>query len=336
MGLRDEEQRKMSVTRIILIVFSLLATATLPDSSSVQGSHGPSGDGPLLRVSLEETVSPLVDVSPASLEPLSEADAREANLRAPFSATQIEVALPLSLPFTPESFLGRASATDCLTAAIYYEAATETVVGKRAVAQVVLNRVRHPAFPNSVCEVVMQGSNRTTGCQFTFSCDGSLYRRPSPQGWQSARQIALAALSGAVEPSVGMATHYHANYVRPYWASSLDKVAVLGTHIFYRWSGSWGKRVAFNQALLLDRDVGIHQALQWRSASSYLYDAGFARSDLTFDLSATQAQRSSSDIVPVLDPVPPQDLPGAVVNLQADRVRSTLLADEKGGTLIAN
>jgi hypothetical protein len=209
-------------------------------------------------------------------------------------------------------------------------------VGKRGVAQVVLNRVRHPAFPNSVCGVVMQGSNRTTGCQFTFSCDGSLYRRPSPQGWQSARQTALAALSGAVEPSVGMATHYHADYVRPYWASSLDKVAVIGTHIFYRWSGSWGKRVAFNQALLLDRDVGIHQAIQWRSASSYLYDVGFPPSDLTFDLSADQGQRSSSDLAPVLGPVPPQDLSDVVMNLQADRVRGTLLADETDGTLIAN
>jgi len=326
----------MSVTRIILMVLSLLATATLPDSSSVRGTLGYVGGGPLLRVPLWETVSPLVDVSPASLEPLSEADARAANLRAPFSAAQIEVALPLSLPLTPESFLGRASATDCLTAAIYYEAATETAVGKRAVAQVVLNRVRHPAFPNSVCEVVMQGSNRPTGCQFTFSCDGSLYRRPSPLGWQSSRQIALAALSGSVDPSVGMATHYHANYVRPYWASSLDKVAVIGTHIFYRWSGSWGKRAAFNQALLLDRDVGIHKAVHWRSASSYLYDVGFPRSGLTFDMSADQGQRSSSDMAPLLDPVPPQDLSDVVVNLQADRVRSTLLADEMGGTLIAN
>ena len=237
----DQEQGKMSIIRLVFTILCLCGAATLPVSSSVTDAMVAAGGEPLVRVSLGGADNVLVDVPLNAVEPLSETEAFEANLRAPFSSAQIEPALPLSLPIGTDTFVARASATDCLTAAIYYEAATEAAVGKRAVAQVVLNRVRHPAFPNSVCEVVMQGSNRATGCQFTFSCDGSLYRRPSLHGWQSARQIALAALSGAVEPSVGMATHYHANYVRPYWASSLDKIATIGSHIFYRWSGGWGK-----------------------------------------------------------------------------------------------
>jgi hypothetical protein len=123
------------------------------------------------------------------------------------------------------------------------------------VAQVILNRVRHPAYPKSICGVVYQGSERKTGCQFTFTCDGSLARRPERDRWEQARMIAIGAISGAVEPSVGMATHYHANYVLPYWASSLDKISQIGTHIFYRWKGAWGRRRAFSQAVQLDSEA---------------------------------------------------------------------------------
>lgn len=128
---------------------------------------------------------------------------------------------------------------------IYYEAGSESAAGQRAVAQVVLNRMRHPAFPSSVCGVVYSGSLRATGCQFTFTCDGSLGRPPSTAGWARARSVALAALSGAVDPTVGQATHYHALYVAPYWSPSLLKVANIGAHTFYRWKGFNGKRAAF-------------------------------------------------------------------------------------------
>ena len=133
-----------------------------------------------------------------------------------------------------------------MTSAIYYEAAQESIDGQRAVAQVVLNRVRHPAFPNSVCGVVYEGSTRATGCQFTFTCDGSMRQAPIASLWNRARAVAGAALGGSVYAPVGYATHYHANYVVPYWASSLVKTAVEGAHIFYRWAGGWGRPVAFN------------------------------------------------------------------------------------------
>jgi hypothetical protein len=113
---------------------------------------------------------------------------------------------------------------------------------------VVLNRVRHPAFPSSVCGVVYQGSTRATGCQFTFTCDGSLARAPERSSWNRAREVAKAALAGFVQPSVGNATHYHANYVAPYWAPTLAKSAAIGAHLFYRWSGGWGRPAAFTQS----------------------------------------------------------------------------------------
>ncbi len=131
-----------------------------------------------------------------------------------------------------------------MTTAIYYEAAYEPVEGQRAVAQVVLNRMRHPAFPKTVCGVIYQGAPNP-GCQFSFACDGSLAKAPAPAAWRRARQIAADALRGYVMASVGQATHYHADYVSPFWAPRLAKVTQIGAHIFYRWPGSWGRRAAF-------------------------------------------------------------------------------------------
>ena len=132
----------------------------------------------------------------------------------------------------------------CLTQAIYYEAGFEPLEGRRAVAQVVLNRARHPAFPKSVCGVVYQ-SSKSRICQFTFVCDGSLGRAPETGAWRQARAIAQAALAGYVERSAGSATHYHADYVAPRWAPLLAKVSKIGAHIFYRWPGAWGMPQAF-------------------------------------------------------------------------------------------
>jgi hypothetical protein len=95
---------------------------------------------------------------------------------------------------------------------------------------------------------VFQGSERSTGCQFTFTCDGSIARTPSSSHWARAAAVAEAALAGYVYAPVGWATHYHTNWVVPYWSSSLTKVANVGTHIFYRWEGNWGRRPAFRDA----------------------------------------------------------------------------------------
>jgi spore germination cell wall hydrolase CwlJ-like protein len=156
----------------------------------------------------------------------------------PARAPAAQVAAPVAAaPFlaVAASEADAARARECLTAAVYHEARSESEDGQRAVAQVVLNRVRARAFPNSVCGVVYQGSNRTTGCQFSFTCDGSLRRPRDPVAWARAERIAAAALSGDVMAAVGSATFYHADYVLPWWASSLTRLGAIGSHVFYRW-----------------------------------------------------------------------------------------------------
>jgi spore germination cell wall hydrolase CwlJ-like protein len=170
-------------------------------------------------------------------------DALAINAAVPVSDLANPAAAPFKVTFaTPAD---RLRALECLTATIYYEAATEPLDGQRAVAQVVLNRVRHPAYPNTVCGVVFQGHERATGCQFTFTCDGAIRRTPMASIWARAKAVALEALAGKVHAPVGWATHYHTNWVVPYWSSSLVKLANVGTHIFYRWEGGWGRGPAF-------------------------------------------------------------------------------------------
>jgi len=141
----------------------------------------------------------------------------------------------------------RARALQCLTTAIYYEAATEPDDGQKAVAQVILNRVRHPAFPGTVCGVVFQGSEKR-GCQFSFACDGAMARAPSREYWARAEKVAAAALAGSVFAPVGLATHYHTYAVTPSWNRSLVMTGTWGAHFFHRWKGYWGTAAAFSQA----------------------------------------------------------------------------------------
>jgi spore germination cell wall hydrolase CwlJ-like protein len=182
---------------------------------------------------------------PLLMRDLAPAQALKVNAEIPV----VGGANPAAAPF---DFKGssaiRQQALTCLASAVFYEAGSQDDNGERAVAQVVLNRVRHPAFPGTVCGVVYEGSTRATGCQFTFTCDGSLYRQPDAIGWRRAYKIADAALNGYVYAPVGWATHYHADYVVPYWASTLAKNAVVGAHIFYHWAGEWGQPAIFSKA----------------------------------------------------------------------------------------
>jgi spore germination cell wall hydrolase CwlJ-like protein len=135
----------------------------------------------------------------------------------------------------------QARAVRCLTDAIYYEAANEPEEGQRAVAQVVVNRLRDPHFPKSVCGVVYEGWQRSTGCQFSFVCDGSIHRRHADQAlWNRLRPLAEQALSGYVVPEVGSATHYYAQYVRPNWVGTVARITQIGAHIFCSWKGHAG------------------------------------------------------------------------------------------------
>lgn len=181
---------------------------------------------------------------PMIVKPIAPDQAIKLNAQMPVAAGPNPVASPFVFQ---GSAAARSQALECLASAVYYEAGNQDTDGERAVAQVVLNRVRHPAFPASVCGVVYEGSTRATGCQFTFTCDGSLSRRPDADGWRRATLVAQQALAGAVYAPVGWATHYHADYVVPYWAATMAKNAVVGAHLFYRWAGGWGQPSVFTK-----------------------------------------------------------------------------------------
>ncbi len=134
-----------------------------------------------------------------------------------------------------------AAEQQCLSSGIYFEARGESVKGQAAVAQVILNRVRNPAYPKTICGVVYQNEDWRNRCQFSFACDDIKDRIRSEEHWKMAREVAIAVTAGKIWlPEVGSATHYHAVYVRPKWARSMEKVGRIGLHIFYRtYGGGW-------------------------------------------------------------------------------------------------
>ncbi len=172
-------------------------------------------------------------------------DAMKLNAATPNASEFLRPAQPFV--FKPATAEDRRRALRCLTQGIYYEAALEPTEGQEAVAQVILNRVRDPNYANSVCGVVFEGAERTTGCQFSFTCDGTLAQAPVGWAWNRARVVAERALAGHVSARVGTATHYHADYVHPWWAPTLNKLTQIGAHIFYRWKGVYGEPAAFRQ-----------------------------------------------------------------------------------------
>ncbi len=222
-----------------LYVLAGLSVAWLEPASATPHARLTGAGAPVVIPGLGTPPEP----EPLQFREIPPQDAVAINAAVPVSTLPNPAARPFGTAFaTPAD---RLRALECLTAAVYYEAAVESTDGQRAVAQVVLNRVRHPAYPRTVCGVVFQGQERATGCQFTFTCDGALRRTPSAAGWARARRVAEEALAGHVYKPVGWATHYHTNWVVPYWSSSLVKLANVGTHIFFRWEGGWGKPAAF-------------------------------------------------------------------------------------------
>ena len=195
----------------------------------------------------------------------------------------------------------KARALQCLSMAVYYEAASEADAGQRAVAQVVLNRVAHPSYPNTVCGVVFQGSERETGCQFTFTCDGSLDRKPARVFWDRAQKVAMSALAGAVYRPAGLATHYHTLQVHPYWADSLSPIGTIGAHQFYRWPGTAGQPSAFVAAY---RGQEPLPAPRPRSAAS----SGMSADPIEL---AREFERTHSSTATASAPFPPAQAPAA-------------------------
>jgi spore germination cell wall hydrolase CwlJ-like protein len=172
-------------------------------------------------------------------------DAMKLNAATPAASQYLRRAAPFV--FKPATAEDRRRALRCLTQGVYYEAALEPTAGQEGVAQVILNRVRDPNYANTICGVVFEGAERTTGCQFSFTCDGALGQAPVGWAWERAKRVAERALAGHVAVAVGTATHYHADYVRPWWAPTLNKLTQIGAHIFYRWKGIYGEPAAFSQ-----------------------------------------------------------------------------------------
>jgi exopolysaccharide biosynthesis WecB/TagA/CpsF family protein len=255
----------------------------------------------------------VIDLPPPDLlRPLSREEAAKENAERPFVDRPDTAAGKFILSTDAQD---RERALTCLTQAVYYEAASEGIDGGRAVAQVVLNRMRHPGYPSSVCGVIYQGSERPTGCQFTFTCDGSLLRVPVQALWTRSRKIAEDALDGKVFAPIGHATSYHADYVLPYWADSLDKTIQIGRHIFYRLRGSVGDRGSFFQ-----RYAGTEPQLPVPHPPAEL------------PMTPETAQLASALIGDNLNDTAPQVEKVALANspLLADASRPALLADGEG------
>lgn len=149
--------------------------------------------------------------------------------------------------------------TQCLATAIYYEARSERTAGQLGVAEVIMNRVADHRYPNTVCDVVYQGATRTTGCQFTFTCDGAMRIKPRGKLWDKAQTVASHVVMGLNEEKTGGATHYHATYVNPVWNSGLVRTERIGTHIFYRFprGPEWATASARQNRRLAKRRSGM-------------------------------------------------------------------------------
>lgn len=335
--LRDHLRRHhaVHVAGAQLGVVALLCIAVASGGARPAYAHLEGGRAAMVRAAPQVTaasVTPATTTAPAAtgdaglirLQELTPDQARLWNAANPISTAPNPAAKPFKL--AAEGVLDEARAIDCMTAAIYYEAAYESADGQRAVAQVVLNRLRNPLFPKTVCGVVFQGSERATGCQFTFTCDGALARKPTEEGWTRARKIAVAALNGYVMKKVGNATHYHASYVAPYWSPSLVKVAVVGAHIFYRWEGGLGLPPAFGGRYA----GGESQGLQMATLDN------LARGQAKLGLEAAPAAAEHAPEVAAVVEAAPAAAPAAIVEAaEAPLVNAREVAAEAGALLQA-
>ena len=241
-------------------------------------------DTPAARLMRSPPTLLVPPVEPVQTLKIDPERARKINASVPLAGSSNPAAEPFR--FTG-SFENASRAEACLAAAAFYEAGNDPL-GQAAVIQVILNRVRHPAFPRTICGVVLQGSERATGCQFSFTCDGSMARRqPTPGQMAAARTFARLALNGAVFAAVGHATHYHADYVVPRWSSTMDKILVFRSHLFYRWRGPAGDAGNFRGRYAGEETPGmlsqfvVPSSLKQEDAAAVSYEGESAASTVT-------------------------------------------------------
>jgi hypothetical protein len=210
------------------------AAAAAGSTGAARGPSRLSGDGSTPATGRAVALAS-VTPAPAEARPIQVA---AAPVSLPFRASPV---LPPAEPETrrhyAELFAGADGAREqrCLAEAVYFEARSEPEEGRAAVAQVVLNRARSGLYPSTVCGVVYQNRHRHLACQFTFACEGKALRITETESWEAAKRIARDVSEGRTYlAEVGGSTHYHADYVKPYWAKRLKRMDVIGRHIFYQ------------------------------------------------------------------------------------------------------
>ena len=205
---------------ILLVSPAAMADVTLSTST-------PPGGG------ISGRLGALMGVETASLATLSETRLRR--LGAPYAGRSSDDPRIFSTAELDDMRRPRGNAQwRCLTEALYFEARGEPVEGQYAVAEVILNRVDHPNYPDTICGVVNEGTGRPFACQFTYTCDGRPEEITDTRAWNRLGHIARIMMDGAPRDLTGNATHYHADGVSPRWARVYPRTAEYGVYIFYR------------------------------------------------------------------------------------------------------
>jgi spore germination cell wall hydrolase CwlJ-like protein len=330
LGMTDQEQREVFIRGGMIAVCAVTASVSLPVISSSQANlraeaeyraeaerfamyqdaglavrteaHTPALlDTPWLRT-VEYTLKRDPDSS-MSRYAMRDRDGAALETLASFRAAEIQRAETID------------SELMCMAQAVYYESAREPLEGQLAVAEVIANRMKDHRYPDTACGVVFQGATRTTGCQFTFTCDGAMRTKPKGENWERAKRIAAHVLMNLNEERTGGATHYHATYVDPIWNSGLIQTSQVGLHIFYRFprGAEWAsvernfearKQSSAMQLAALDAEAAagevIDEGLLFADASSAADDAYYTITPTVAPAGVTTSTRTVSTSAPRL------------------------------------
>lgn len=222
-----------SFTEVRMRLAALRKDSALPTTARQPRFGGNGPEGP--RISIAAIDPMLMSAALDAIEAAARNDKLPSPLHVPEGLAYARANTPATVFKTPVSMKVSQKQLWCLTSAIYFEARGEAYRGQVAVAQVVMNRVKHKSYPKTVCSVVFQNQSRRNACQFSFACDGIPERINDKKSWAQAEEIAKKVTGGTLYlTEVANATHYHANYVYPRWAPRMKRVAKIGLHLFYR------------------------------------------------------------------------------------------------------
>jgi spore germination cell wall hydrolase CwlJ-like protein len=354
LGMTDQEQREVFIRGGMIAVCAVTASVSLPVISNSQSTlraeaeyraeaerfamyqdaglavrteaHTPALlDTPWLRT-VEYTLKRDPDSS-MSRYAMRDRDGAALETLASFRAAEIQRAETID------------SELMCMAQAVYYESAREPLEGQLAVAEVIANRMADHRYPDTACGVVFQGATRTTGCQFTFTCDGAMRVKPKGENWERAKRIAAHVLMNLNEERTGGATHYHATYVDPIWNSGLIQTNQVGLHIFYRFprGAEWAsvernfearKQSTAMQLAALDAGAAagevIDEGLLFADTSSAADDGYYTITPTTAPAGVTTSTRTISTSAPRLMsiqtvPAPEAEVPAAEIDAYTAR-----------------